>query len=520
MKRINQILKAVIPVVIICIVTGKGANAQDWTTLGNTGTNAATNFIGTKDAADFVVRTQNAERIRIASTGATTFKGSVGVRGAANNLYALNINASGRFGGIIVTDPVNNYAFYNVKTGNNPSVYVENTSQVATGSVIKSISHSSAHAVEGINSYSGTGIFGSSYFGTGVYGSDGAGGNGVKGYSTSGFGTVGSTTDGPAGVYGFSSGTGDGVFANSTEGIGIDAVSSGSSAAGGYAGKFTSNNYRGIYVSGGASWYTAYFNGDTYSTGSYLGSDEKLKRNIKDFSNAMDIINSLKPKNYEYRNDGNYAKMNLPKGIHYGLIAQDLEQVLPNLVKTETFETRDAALKKVTTEDGKIIPVKVENESIDFKAVNYTELIPVMIKAMQEQSKIIESQQIALKEQSEKIEALISLANKLSDVNATGSSVENTNNTPVATTIHAVLEQNAPNPFSSNTIIRYKIPATGNAKLIITNTAGNVVKTLSLTAKDNGRVTVYANELVAGTYYYSLLVDGKKTGTKKMILVK
>lgn len=46
----------------------------------------------------------------------------------------------------------------------------------------------------------------------------------------------------------------------------------------------------------------------------------------------MSIINKLKPKNYEFRNDGKYAAMNLPKGNHYGLIAQELEEVLPNLV--------------------------------------------------------------------------------------------------------------------------------------------------------------------------------------------
>ena len=53
----------------------------------------------------------------------------------------------------------------------------------------------------------------------------------------------------------------------------------------------------------------------------------------------MDIINQLHPKLYNFRNDGNYKLMNLPKGIHYGLIAQDVEKVLPNLVKNSKFET-------------------------------------------------------------------------------------------------------------------------------------------------------------------------------------
>lgn len=521
MKTTKQILKAAVVTAIVCIAGGNNATAQDWTTTGNTGTSAVTNFIGTKDAVDLVVKTQNAERMRISSAGNTTFKGAVGVRGAVNTLYALNINASSRYGGIIVTDPVNNYSFYSVKTGNNPAIYVSNTNTESTGPVIQSISYSSASAVEGINNYSGTGVKGGSYFGIGVYGSDGAGGDGVKGYSVSGAGTVGLTTDGFAGVYGFSSAEADGVFANSTGGIGIDAISSGSSLNSGYAGKFTSNNYRGIYVSGSPLWYTAYFNGDIYSTGSYLGSDEKLKKNIKDFGNAMDIINSLKPKNYEYKNDGSYAKMNLPKGTHYGLIAQDIEKILPNLVKTEAFETKDAGSKKIISADGKVTKlVKEENESIGFKAVNYTELIPVMIKAMQEQSKIIEGQQTAMMAQNEKIETLTLLVNRLTGSHAISTIGENATNTTGIIPGNAALEQNAPNPFSSNTTIRYKVPATGNATIMIANTAGNVVKTFSLTAKDNGSVTLHANELSAGTYYYSLIIDGKKADSKKMILVK
>ena len=75
------------------------------------------------------------------------------------------------------------------------------------------------------------------------------------------------------------------------------------------------------------------FVGDVYSSGTYYGSDARLKNNIKDFGNAMQIIGALQPKNYDYKKDGVYAGLNLPRGNHYGLIAQDLEKILPNLVK-------------------------------------------------------------------------------------------------------------------------------------------------------------------------------------------
>jgi len=45
------------------------SGGDEWLLLGNAGTNPSTNFIGTTDAQDFVVRTSNTERIRVLSTG-------------------------------------------------------------------------------------------------------------------------------------------------------------------------------------------------------------------------------------------------------------------------------------------------------------------------------------------------------------------------------------------------------------------------------------------------------------------
>ena len=42
---------------------------SEWKILGNTGTNAATNFIGTTDATDLVIRTTNTEKVRVTSGG-------------------------------------------------------------------------------------------------------------------------------------------------------------------------------------------------------------------------------------------------------------------------------------------------------------------------------------------------------------------------------------------------------------------------------------------------------------------
>lgn len=51
------------------LLSSSNFNTFGWSLLGNTGTNAANNFIGTTDAVDFVTRTSNTERMRVTSAG-------------------------------------------------------------------------------------------------------------------------------------------------------------------------------------------------------------------------------------------------------------------------------------------------------------------------------------------------------------------------------------------------------------------------------------------------------------------
>jgi len=100
------------------------------------------------------------------------------------------------------------------------------------------------------------------------------------------------------------------------------------------------------------------------ATGVYTAvSDRREKSNINGMETMMDKILSLKPSTYSMKGD-------VSNEVQFGLIAQEVQEVFPEI--TPVIET---------TEEG---------ASYEKLGVSYTELVPVLIKGMQEQQAIIE----------------------------------------------------------------------------------------------------------------------------------
>ncbi len=325
--------------------------------------------------------------------------------------------------------------------------------------------------------------------------------------------TKSSTLSGTGSIVGVATGSGIGVEGYGSSSSGVSAQSD--SATGLYAYSVQSH---GLYSeTGDSSSFAGIFVGDVYSSGTYYGSDARLKNNIKDFGNAMQIIGALQPKNYDYKKDGEFAGLNLPRGNHYGLIAQDLEKVLPNLVKETNIYIKDKT-RKPGIDNG-----FSKGKLVSFKAVNYTELIPVMLKGMQELSKKndelkTKNDQLGmmndeLKAANEAMEARLtkveSLLNLTANVKQQSVSLSN-----------GSLEQNVPNPPVSHfTKINYTLPAhAALATLVVSDNSGRIIQQIALDKSSKGSVNVNTAGLSAGTYSYSLYADGRLIETKKMLV--
>lgn len=116
-----------------------------------------------------------------------------------------------------------------------------------------------------------------------------------------------------------------------------------------------------LYIDGGLT-----VNGDVN-----VLSDQRLKTNIEDIGYGLKEVMLLAAKKYDFKSSGEF-ELNLPSSTQLGLIAQEVEQLIPEVVTNDIKAMKD------------------EGE-INLKGVNYSALIPVLIKAIQEQQLIIES---------------------------------------------------------------------------------------------------------------------------------
>jgi hypothetical protein len=240
----------------------------------------------------------------------------------------------------------------------------------------------------------------------------------------------------------------------------------------------------------GFNSYAGFFQGDVFSTGLYLGSDQKLKSNVATEGNAMELLRQLRPVTYGY-NTAEHKALNLPTVKQHGLIAQEVQAVLPELVKASRYTVMD--------EKGK------PSLSDEFLSINYQGLIPLLIKAIQEQQQEIDALKAAQ-------------ANSNIDAGTADRAIATKGGVFKANQF--VLEQNVPNPFSGNTTIRYALPkGVANASLAVFDLTGKMQLQYN-NLNGSSQVTINGNTLAAGMYIYTLLADGQEVVSKRMILTK
>ncbi len=278
-------------------------------------------------------------------------------------------------------------------------------------------------------------------------------------------------------------------------------------------------NY-GIYGSvssstcGGSTDYAGYFNGDVHATGTITWvSDRRFKADVQSLESALGLILRLRPRTYEY-NRKKFPSLNLATGKQYGFIAQELQQVLPAVVKKNIHAySKDKNANK-----------PLANQQLEYLGIDYIGLIPLLTKSIQEQQVLIQQQQ---KENNKLAKKLMNLERQYKILNRQVIQLANSKESTTPKSPNSLLKQkgnlgqNQPNPFHQNSTINYFIPENiYTAKIQFTASNGKILNSIALSEKGKGHVVIKTNDFPNGTYFYSLILDGQIHQTKSMIIAR
>lgn len=221
--------------------------------------------------------------------------------------------------------------------------------------------------------------------------------------------------------------------------------------------------------------------------------DKRQKENVTKIPSPLENILKLKgvkydlKKEYAYndslvRNEQVKAKLELQRKNQFGFIAQDVKEVLPQVV--------------------------IYDDSTDVYGIEYDKFIPVLVEAIKEQQVVINNLKSEIQE--------IKKVSQSSTFKSTKTTTETSN---LQGNIENILYQNAPNPFSQSTTIEYFLTeSVQSAMICIYDMNGTQLKRIPIHLTGYENITINGSELKAGMYMYSLIADGQVIDTKQMIL--
>jgi hypothetical protein len=248
------------------------------------------------------------------------------------------------------------------------------------------------------------------------------------------------------------------------------------------------------------------FRKNVTTTGVFVQSDERFKENVEPVEGVLSSLENLEAVSYTLKNDNarqcraaindipaltekdrrdkaffdQYYAEQEQGDERYGFLAQNVKEVFPQLVHTDNS---------------------------GYMYVDYIGLIPILVQSINELNAKIEA--LTGEKQEDDVAALLRQA-----MQASQGEMEASLNAPK-------LYQNSPNPWSSETVIRYSLPQNvATACIYIYDMQGAQLKSVPAQGRGESQVTLSAHDLNAGMYIYALVADGQLIDSKQMILTK
>ncbi|KAA5532114.1 T9SS type A sorting domain-containing protein [Taibaiella lutea] len=239
----------------------------------------------------------------------------------------------------------------------------------------------------------------------------------------------------------------------------------------------------------------------------FTPSDGRFKTNVKEEDvKGLEFIKKLRPVvyNFDTKKLTEFWTRNMPDTIRNKYINQDF--TASTNIRQSGFiaqEVEQAAKEVHYNFNGLHVP---ESENDNY-SIAYSQFVIPLVKGMQEQQKMIEDQ----KQMIDKLQQQINDMQKgLGSATGIGNALSVTG---------ASMDQNVPNPFSTETVISFNLPnQIGNAYMTVYDLSGKQIKTLPISKRGASSITITSDQLEAGMYIYSIVADGKIVDSKRMVV--
>ncbi len=249
-------------------------------------------------------------------------------------------------------------------------------------------------------------------------------------------------------------------------------------------------------------------------------SDASLKENVAPMEKGLEKLMKLNPVHYDFipeklieEAEGRERLMDQDIKDQMGFIAQEVQEIFPQLVRPLSDDS-----DILTLGYSGLIPVIVQ--SIQEQQGKINELSPEGMVSRQEFDELKAENELLKSRLDRVLERLDSFDHELESCCFGEHDSKAAQSSPGYD--GPELGQNIPNPFRESTVIQYYLPENTNGAIIrIIGLDGKPVRDLQLpAAQGRNQVEVHTSGMAAGTYLYSLFVDGELIATKKMMIAR
>jgi len=213
-------------------------------------------------------------------------------------------------------------------------------------------------------------------------------------------------------------------------------------------------------------------------------SDERLKENIRNIDDGRSKILKIQGKKYNFK--ANEPDLNGIKKSDYGFIAQEVKEIIPELVSLNPLDS--------------------------MYSINYIGFVPILTEAINEQQNLIESNKT-------EIEKIQKLNSELIELLARKNLLDSTNYNRL--TEKPILYKLNPIKYVNDAKIGIYLPNNIDESMVqITDFNGKLIKQIAISERGKIEILILAKTFSPGMYWLTLIADNELIDTKKLIVTK